>query len=138
MSVRYRLSTGPGSWPTPFTGVLDLGAPTTTNYGGGEVGFHYPVSGSFAVTGVTYTIAGTVLVHDQGAGLWDAGFWVPISASSGGSAHWESANGTFFTADGVPYPPGAGARHTSTACTRRRFTSRAADSPASQDWVPAR
>lgn len=109
MSVRYRLSTGPGSWPAPFTGVLDLGAPTTTNYGGGEVGFHYPVSGSFAVGGITYTIAGTVLVHDQGAGLWDAGFWVPVATSSGGSGHWESANGTFFTADGAPYPPGGGA-----------------------------
>ena len=68
MSVRYRLSTGPGSWPAPFTGVLDLGAPATTNYGGGEVGFHYPVSGSFAVAGITYTIAGTVLVHDGLAG----------------------------------------------------------------------
>jgi hypothetical protein len=108
MPVRYRLSTGPGTWTSPFTGVLDLAAPTVTDYGGGEVGFHYGVTGSFAVGGVTYMIAGTFLVHDQGAGLWDASFSIPVSASNGGSFHWESTTGTFFRADGLPYPLGQG------------------------------
>ena len=105
MPVRYRLSTGPGAWTAPFAGTLVLAAPTVTDYGD-EFGYHYGATGSFVAAGVTYTINGLFLVHDQGAGLWDASFQVPVSTSDGHAYNWESATGTFFRADGSPYPGG--------------------------------
>lgn len=109
MSVRYRLSTGSGTWTTAFAGLLDLTTPTLRDYGNCEVGFQYGITGSFTVAGVTYKFAGSFLVHDQGAGLWDATFDLPVSTSDGRSLMWESTNGIFYRADGTPYPSGSGA-----------------------------
>lgn len=108
MSVRYRLSTGPGSWTQPFSGVLDVGVPTAVDRGA-EFAVLYPLTGSFTVAGVTFNLNGGMVVHDIGAGLWDANFAVPFTASNGLSHHWESADGTFFRADGSPYPSASGA-----------------------------
>lgn len=107
MPVRYRLSTDTGAWTSPFTGSLILAVPSETDYGN-AYGYHYGVTGSFTVGGVTYTINGVMLVHDQGAGLWDASFQIPVTASDGHAYNWESTNGAFFRADGAPYPPAGG------------------------------
>lgn len=108
MSVRYRLSTGAGTWTNPFTGVIDLATPTLFPYGGGEFGVRYGLTGSFAVGGTTYSMTGVIPVHDQGAGLWDAGFSISVAASTGQHYQWESTTGAFFRADGTPFPSAMG------------------------------
>ena len=107
MSVRYRLSTGAGSWTQPFIGVLDVALSNVVDRGT-EFAIHYGLTGSFTVGGITYTIAGGMVVHDIGAGLWDANFLVQVSGSNGQQYRWESGNGAFFKADGSVYPSAQG------------------------------
>jgi len=107
MAVRYSLSTGAGTWTQPFTGILDVAPPNVVDRGE-EFAIAYGLTGSFTVGGVTYTIAGGMVVHDIGAGLWDANFLVPVSGSNGQQYSWESGNGAFFKADGAAYPSAQG------------------------------
>lgn len=113
MAIHYRLHTGPGNWAQQFTGTLDLGAPALLNLGNSPGGEFYRIdfgiSGTLSIGTTLYTFSGSMRIQDQGAGLWDATFKVPVSGPAGQHYSWESTNGTFFSADGSTYPSAQGA-----------------------------
>lgn len=112
MAIHYRLHTGPGNWSQQFTGTLDLGIPTLLNLGTPQGGAFYRVdfgiSGTLSIGTTVYTFSGNMRIQDQGAGLWDATFKIPVSSPAGQHYSWESSNGAFFSADGSPYPSAQG------------------------------
>lgn len=112
-AITYLLSSDmeTGHWNQPFEGLLSLGNPSTYNLGdsrgGVSVDFYsvsYGITGAFIINNMTYTFNGVMKVQDQGAGLWDTSFFVPVTGPTGQSYIWESINGAFFYPDWQPYP----------------------------------